>query len=54
LSEGIECDISTHEYIHYELGFYLNNPHVLIEEEIWKLVVLSIFEDVEEAALVLR
>jgi hypothetical protein len=27
-----------HEYVHYELEFDLNNPHVLIEEEDWKLI----------------
>jgi hypothetical protein len=46
--EGTEWNISTHEYAHYELEFDLNNPHVLIEKEIWKLMVLEIFEDVEE------
>ena len=24
--------MSTHEYVHYELEFDLNNPHVLFEE----------------------
>ena len=46
--------MSTHKYVYYELEFDLNNPHVLIDEGIWKLMVLDIFEDVEEAALVLR
>jgi hypothetical protein len=39
LLEGMDCDISTHEYVHYELEFYLNNPHVLNEEAVWKLMV---------------
>jgi hypothetical protein len=51
LSKGIECNIYAHEYVHYELEIDLNNPHVLIEEEVWKLMVLDIFEDVEEATL---
>jgi hypothetical protein len=54
LSESIEWNVSTHEYVHYELEFDLNNPHVLIEEEVWKLIVLDIFEDVEEETLVIR
>jgi hypothetical protein len=29
----------------------LNNPHVLIEEEVWKLMVPRLSEDVEEATL---
>jgi hypothetical protein len=33
LSECIEWNISIHEYVHYELEFDLNNPHVLTEEE---------------------
>jgi hypothetical protein len=33
---------------------FLNNPHVLTEEEVWKLMVLNIFEDVEEETLVIR
>jgi hypothetical protein len=53
-----KCDVFTntvlHEYIHYELEFDLNNPHVLTEEEVWKLMVLDIFEDVEEETLVLK
>jgi hypothetical protein len=48
------CLPSTHEYVHYELEFDLNNPHVLTKEEIWKLMVPNIFEDVEEAIVVLR
>jgi hypothetical protein len=52
LSESIEWNISTHEYVHYELEFDLNNPHVLSEEEIWKLMVSNIFEDVEETLVV--
>jgi hypothetical protein len=47
LSESIEWNISIHEYVHYEIEFGLNNPHVLTEEEVWKLMVLDIFEDVE-------
>jgi hypothetical protein len=43
-----------HKYVHYELEFDLNNPHVLIQEEIWKQMVPNIFEDVEEEILVLR
>jgi hypothetical protein len=43
-----------HKYVHYELEFDLNNPYVLIEEEIWKLMVPYIFEDVEDSTLVLR
>jgi hypothetical protein len=35
-------------------NFDLNNPHVLHEEEVWKLMVLDIFEDVEEETLVVR
>jgi hypothetical protein len=54
LLEGIEWNISTHEYVHYELEFDLNNPHVLSEEEIWKLMVPNIFEDVEKETLVVR
>jgi hypothetical protein len=37
LSKSIEWNISTHEYVDYELEFDLNNPHVLTEEEVWKL-----------------
>jgi hypothetical protein len=51
LLEGIEYNISTHEYVHYELEFDLNNPHVITEEEIRKLMVPDISEDVEEATL---
>jgi hypothetical protein len=29
LLESIEWNIFTHEYVHYELEFDLNNPHVL-------------------------
>jgi hypothetical protein len=54
LSEGIECNISSHQYVYYELESDLNNPHGLIEEEVWKLMVLNIPEDVEEVTLVLR
>jgi hypothetical protein len=54
LLEGIEWNISTHEYVHYELEFDLNNPHVLSEEEIWKLMVPNIFEDMEKETLVVR
>jgi hypothetical protein len=54
LSESIEWNISIHEYVHYELEFDLNNPHVLSEEEIWKLMVPNIFEDVEEETLIVR
>jgi hypothetical protein len=54
LLECIEWNISTHEYDHYELEFDTNNPHVLSEEEIWKLIAPNIFEDVEEETLVVR
>jgi hypothetical protein len=54
LLESIEWNISTHEYVHYELEFDLNNLHFLYEEEIWKLMVPNIFEDVEEETLVVR
>ena len=54
LLQSIEWNISTHDYVHYDLGFDLNNPHVLIEEEVWKLMFLDIFEDVEEETLVVR
>jgi hypothetical protein len=36
-SEGIECNMSAHKYVHYELEFDLNNPYVPIEEEAWEL-----------------
>jgi hypothetical protein len=52
LSKGIECNMSAHEYVYYKLEFDLNNPHVLTVEEVWKLMVPNIFEDVEEATLV--
>jgi hypothetical protein len=39
-------NISTREYVYYELEFDLNNPHVQSEEEIWKLMVPNISEDV--------
>jgi hypothetical protein len=54
LLESIEWNISTHEYVHHELEFDLNNPHFLSEEEIWKLMIPNIFEDVEEETLVIR
>jgi hypothetical protein len=57
LSKGIECNMSTHKYVYYELEFDLNNPYVLTEEGIWilwKLMIIDIFEDIEEATLVLR
>jgi hypothetical protein len=54
LSESIEWNISTHEYVHYELEFDLNNPHVLTEEEVWKLMVPDIFENVEKETFVVR
>jgi hypothetical protein len=54
LSKSIEWNISTHEYVHYELEFNLNNPHISFEEEVWKLMVPDIFEDVEEETLVVR
>jgi hypothetical protein len=54
LSDSIEWNISTHDYVHYDLEFDLNNPHVLIEEEVWKLMFPDIFEDVEEETLVVR
>jgi hypothetical protein len=38
----------------YDLEFDLNNPHMLIEEEVWKLMVLDISKDVEEATLVFK
>jgi hypothetical protein len=53
LSESIDWNISIHEYVHYEFEFDLNNPHILIEE-VWKLMVPGIFEDVEEEILVIR
>jgi hypothetical protein len=40
--------------VHYDLEFDLNNPHVLNEEEVWKLMVPNIFEDVEGETLVIR
>jgi hypothetical protein len=52
--ENIEWNISTHEYVHYELEFDSNNTHVLTEEEVWKLMVLDIFEDVEGETLVVK
>jgi hypothetical protein len=54
LLESIEWNISTHDYVHYDLEFDLNNPHVLTKEEVWKLMVPYIFEDVEEETLVVR
>jgi hypothetical protein len=54
LLESIEWNISTHDYVHYDLKFDLNNPHVLTKEEVWKLMVLDIFEVVEEETLVVR
>jgi hypothetical protein len=54
LLESIEWNISIHDYVHYDLEFNLNNPHVLTEEEVWKLMVPNIFEDVEEETLVVR
>jgi hypothetical protein len=54
LLESFEWNISTHEYVHYELEFDLNNPHFLSKEEIWKPMVPNIFEDVEEETLVIR
>jgi hypothetical protein len=50
---NIKWIIFAHEFIHYDLEFDLNNPHMLIEEEVWKLMVLDISKDVEEATLVL-
>jgi hypothetical protein len=41
-------------YVYYELEFDLNNPHVLTEEEVWKLMVPDIFEDLEEETLVVK
>jgi hypothetical protein len=38
----------------WHLEIDLNNPHVLIEEEVWKLMVPDIFENVEEETLVVR
>jgi hypothetical protein len=54
LSKSIDWNISTHEYIHYELEFNINNLHVLTKEEFWKLMVLDIFVHVEEKTLVVR
>ena len=54
MSKGIKCNIYTHEYVYYELEFDLNILHVLTEEEVWKLMILDIFEDVKEATLVMR
>jgi hypothetical protein len=54
LSESIEWNISTHEHVYYELEFDLNNPHVIIEKEVWKQMFPDIFEDVEEETLVVR
>jgi hypothetical protein len=54
LLKSIEWNISTHDYVHYDLEFDLNNPHVLTKEEVWKLMVPDIFEDVEEETLVIR
>jgi hypothetical protein len=54
LSESIEWNISTHEYIHYEPEFNLNNLHVLTKEEFWKLMVLDIFVEFEEETFVVR
>jgi hypothetical protein len=48
----VELIISTHDCVHYDLEFDLNNPHVLIEKEVWKLMIPYIFEDVEEDTLV--
>jgi hypothetical protein len=50
LSKGIECNMFPHEYVHCELEFNLNNPHVLIEEEVWKLMVPNIFVEALEGA----
>jgi hypothetical protein len=54
LLKSIEWNISTHEYVHYELEFDLNNPHVLTKKEVWKQMVLDIFEDLEKETLVVR
>jgi hypothetical protein len=54
LLKSIEWNTSIHDYVYYDLEFDLNNPHVLTEEEVWKLMVLDIFEDVEEETLVVR
>jgi hypothetical protein len=54
LLESIEWNISIHDYVHYDLEFDLNNLQVLTEEEVWKLMVPNIFEDVEEETLVVR
>jgi hypothetical protein len=48
MSEGIVCNISTNKYVHCELEFALNNPHVLTKEEVWKLMVPDISKDVDE------
>jgi hypothetical protein len=37
----------------YDLEFDLNNPHMLTEEEVWKLMK-DISKDVEEATLVFK
>jgi len=48
MSEGIVCNISTFKYVHYELEFDLNNPHVLTKKEVWKLTVPHISKDKDE------
>ena len=55
LLEGIGCNMSTHEYVHNVLEFDLNNQHKEeLEEEVWKLMVPYISENVEEATFALR
>jgi hypothetical protein len=54
LLESIEWNICTYDYVYYDLEFDLNNPHVITQEEVWKLMVPDIFEDVEEETLVVR
>jgi hypothetical protein len=54
LLESIQWNIFIHKYVYYELEFDLNNPHFLSEEEIWKIMVPNIFEEVEEETLVVR
>ena len=50
----MSVNVYTYEYVHYELEFDLNNLHVLIKEEVWKLMVPDISKHVEEATPALR
>jgi hypothetical protein len=54
LLEGIECNMFIHGYVNYELEFDLNNQYEEEFEEVWKLMVPYIFENVEETTLALR